>query len=141
MLSWVEMRKKFRNLIVLFVLITAMFGLFGCAEIGNNNSYTKITATEGMEMMQTEEKVVILDVREKDEYEAEHIEDSVLLPLGQIETDAAQTLPDKDAAIIVYCRSGVRSAEAAGKLAKLGYKNVYDMGGIIDWKNKGYKVV
>lgn len=134
------MKKKFRNLVVLFVLVIALFVLIGCGNFADTNDYTTITSTEGKEMMENCD-VIILDVREKNEYDAGHIENAILLPLGQIETEAGSVLSDKDATILVYCRSGNRSKEGAKKLVSLGYTNVYEMGGIQNWQQQGYKVV
>lgn len=78
-------------------------------------------------------KATAVDVREPDEYAAGHIPGAVLLPLGQVSADAAHKLPDKDAAWLVYCRTGRRSAEALVKLEALGYTNLYDLGGILVW--------
>ena len=94
--------------------------------------YTRITAKEAYEMM-NEKEVIILDVRTQSEYEQGHIENSVLLPVDEIKTKANSVLPDKDAVILVYCRSGNRSFYASKDLLELGYKNVYDFGGIINW--------
>lgn len=109
--------------------------MYGCKEKG----YTKISPSQGMEMIKNG-GVVLVDVREKSEYDEGHIETAILLPLGNIEKDAPNVL-DKESVIIVYCRSGRRSAEAANKLVDLGFKNVYDMGGIIDWVNQGYSII
>lgn len=78
-------------------------------------------------------KAVAVDVREPDEYAAGHIPGAVLLPLGQVAELAEQKLPDKNAAWLVYCRTGRRSAEALVKLEALGYRNLYDLGGILVW--------
>ena len=77
--------------------------------------------------------VRVLDVREQDEYDAGHIPGAILIPNGQITSRAEQELPDKGQLILVYCRSGRRSKEAAQKLVKLGYTNIKEIGGIIDW--------
>lgn len=84
--------------------------------------------------------VVILDVRQPDEYAAGHIRGAVLLPVGEIEAQAATVLPDKNTKILVYCRSGNRSAVAAAALQTLGYTDVNDFGGIIDWPYDDYVV-
>ena len=97
-----------------------------------------ITAEQAKEIMEQNSDYVILDVREEDEYAKGHIEGSVLLPYTEIENRAAEELPDKDQMILVYCRSGRRSAIAAGSLSAMGYTNVKDFGGIIDWP---YEVV
>lgn len=77
--------------------------------------------------------VIIVDVRRSDEFEQGHIPGAILVPNETILTEAATMLPDKNAVILIYCRSGRRSAEAAEKLLSLGYVHVYDFGGILDW--------
>ena len=78
-------------------------------------------------------KAVAVDVREPDEYAVGHIPGAKLLPLGEINSRAAEVLPEKEAAWLVYCRTGRRSAEAVQKLDALGYSNLYDLGGILSW--------
>lgn len=95
--------------------------------------YHKITATEAKTVMDTEENIIILDVREQSEFDAGHIANATLLPVGSISALAVEALPDKDQKILVYCRSGNRSRTAANALVALGYTQVYDFGGIIDW--------
>ena len=95
--------------------------------------YEQITATDAKKIMDQEDDYVILDVRTKSEYEASHIENAMLLPLDEISEKATDVLPDKNQLLLVYCRSGVRSKEAAIQLAKLGYTNIKEFGGIIDW--------
>ncbi|MFA5007039.1 MAG: rhodanese-like domain-containing protein [Candidatus Izemoplasmatales bacterium] len=92
-----------------------------------------ISAKTGRDMMAADAAVVLVDVRTPEEYAAGHIPGALLIPLSDLEDDAAAMLPDKDAEIIVYCRSGNRSAQAADLLDGLGYARIYDMGGIIDW--------
>ena len=102
--------------------------------------YQKITPQQAKARM-AEPGVIVLDVRMQQEYDAGHIANAVLLPLPLIEAgDAAvaKALPDKDAEILVYCRSGRRSAIAANALINMGYTNVLDFGGINDWP---YEVV
>ncbi len=97
--------------------------------------YKKITAQQAIEMMG--DGVVILDVRTPDEYAAGHIEGAVLLPDYDIGEKAPEVLPDKDATILVYCRTGNRSAGAAKELIELGYTAVYDFGGLeTDWEGE-----
>lgn len=96
-------------------------------------AYRKITAAEAKTVIDTQENVIILDVREQSEYDSGHIPNATLLPLGSITAKAAEALPDKDQTILVYCRSGNRSRTAANELVSLGYTQVYDFGGIIDW--------
>ena len=97
----------------------------------NQNSYIKITAQETQEMMG--EDVIILDVRTQAEFAEGHIPNALLLPDNEIKQRAEELLPDKEQTILVYCRSGRRSELAAKELIQLGYTNVYDFGGILDW--------
>ena len=99
--------------------------------------YRKITAKEAYEKIQAG-GVTVVDVRTKAEYDEGHIQGAILLPNENIGSTVPNELPEKDAVILVYCRSGRRSREAADKLLSLGYRNVYDFGGIIDWP---YEVV
>ena len=78
-------------------------------------------------------KAVAVDVREPDEYAVGHIPGAKLLPLGEVNSRAAEVLPEKEATCLVYCRTGRRSAEAVQKLDALGYSNLYDLGGILSW--------
>ena len=92
-----------------------------------------LTQEEAKEMMDTQE-VIILDVREQDEYDSGHIPVAVLLPVGTIDEDtAAEVIPEKDSTVLVYCRSGNRSKTASSALAELGYTNIYEFGGINTW--------
>lgn len=97
------------------------------------NGYVKISQEEAKAMMEKDDGHVIVDVRRADEYAAGHIPGAILIPNESIGTDKPEELPDLDQLILVYCRSGNRSAQAARKLADLGYKNVYDFGGIMSW--------
>lgn len=93
----------------------------------------KISQEEARERMEAGD-VIVLDVREQEEYDSGHIPGAVLLPLGAInEESAAEVIPEKDAAVLVYCRSGSRSKRAAKALAELGYTGVYEFGGIMTW--------
>jgi rhodanese-related sulfurtransferase len=78
-------------------------------------------------------KMILLDVRTKEEYEDRHIMDSILLPLHLIELEVASRFPDKQLTYIIYCRSGVRSYNALLLMRQMGYLSVFDMGGIINW--------
>lgn len=95
--------------------------------------YQLITADQIKEPMDAGEDIIIVDVRTKSEYDAGHIPGSILIPNETIGSKEPAELPDKEAVIVVYCRSGRRSMEAANKLLKLGYKNIYDLGGISNW--------
>ena len=97
-----------------------------------------ITAEEAKKFMDSEEGCIILDVRTREEYDQGHIPGAILIPDTEIEAKAADLLPDKDQLILVYCRSGRRSKLAAQSLADLGYTNIREFGGILDWP---YEVV
>ena len=92
-----------------------------------------ITAEEAKKIMDTQQGYVILDVREQAEYDQGHIPGAIVIPHGEIEAKAEAALPDKDQLILVYCRSGRRSKIAAEALVKLGYTNIKEFGGILDW--------
>lgn len=95
--------------------------------------YRKITPQQARERMESGDPVVIVDVRTQAEYDAGHIPGAILVPNEQIGQEMPELLPDKEAELLIYCRSGRRSAEAAHKLLALGYMKVYDFGGILDW--------
>lgn len=114
---------------ILPLVCSALMMLTGCGSGG----YQKISQKEAKEMMDTQQ-VLVLDVREQSEYDSGHIPGAVLLPVGTIdEATAAAVIPEKDAAVLVYCRSGSRSKRAAQALADLGYTGIYDFGGILSW--------
>lgn len=118
------------------ILLSALM-LTGCAGTGNQtNSYRRISMAEAVAMMAEESGYIILDVRTPEEFAEKHIPNAINVPNETIGTDEISQLPDKDQLIMVYCRSGRRSKEAAEKLAKLGYTNVVEFGGIIDWKGE-----
>ena len=95
--------------------------------------YKKITAEEAIRIMDEDEPHILLDVRTEDEYSELRIDGAMLIPHTDVKSRAPENLRDKNATILVYCRSGIRSAAASESLAQMGYINVYDMGGIIDW--------
>jgi rhodanese-related sulfurtransferase/L-ascorbate metabolism protein UlaG (beta-lactamase superfamily) len=95
--------------------------------------YTQISQDEAKEMMAKDDGHVIVDVRREDEYAEGHIPGAILIPNESIDVKPPVELPDFDQIILVYCRSGRRSKEAAQKLADMGYSQVYEFGGIIDW--------
>ena len=128
-------RKNFAAWALLLFLIVSLTGC-GSREEGAKNtaSYQQITAEEAKSMMEEQPDAVILDVREQDEYNAGHIPDAVLLPVGTInEETAASAIPEKDTVVLVYCRSGNRSKTASQALVDLGYTQIYEFGGIKDW--------
>lgn len=96
-------------------------------------SYVKITPNQAYELMQSQNNCTVLDVRTPEEFSQGHIPGAILIPDYELAKRAEKELPDKNALILVYCRSGNRSKQAANTLLKLGYTNVKDFGGIIDW--------
>ena len=110
----------------------------GCAGTSNSqtNTYRSITMDEAVDMMAKETGYIILDVRRPDEFDAGHIPHAINVPNESIGTAEISELPDKDQLIMVYCRSGRRSKEASEKLVKLGYTNIVEFGGILDWKGE-----
>ena len=121
------MKRIFALLFALCLLVLA-----GCGQ-QTDAAYRQISQEEAKEMMDAGDAVV-LDVREQSEYDEGHIPGAVLLPVGSIDEDtAAAVIPEKSAAVLVYCRSGNRSKTAAAALAELGYTDVYEFGGINTW--------
>ena len=96
-------------------------------------TYQQITQEKAKEMMQADDGHIIVDVRRQDEYDSGHIPGAILIPNESIGTEQPKELPDLDQVILIYCRSGRRSKEASQKLADMGYTNIYEFGGIIDW--------
>ena len=119
------------------ILLSALM-FAGCAGTSNNhtNTYRSITMDEAVTMMAEEQGYIILDVRRPDEFAAGHIPNAINVPNETIGTDEIPELPNKDQLIMVYCRSGRRSKEASEKLVKLGYTNIVEFGGILDWKGE-----
>lgn len=119
------------------ILLSALM-FTGCAGTSNSqtNTYRSITMDEAVEMMAEESDYIILDVRRPDEFAAGHIPNAINVPNETIGTAEIPELPNKDQLIMVYCRSGRRSKEAAEKLLKLGYTNIVEFGGILDWKGE-----
>ena len=121
----------------LIPIVLSALMLTGCARAGNQtNSYRRISMDEAVAMMEQESGYIILDVRTPAEFAEKHIPNAINVPNETIGTDEISELPDKDQLIMVYCRSGRRSKEAAEKLVKLGYTNIVEFGGIIDWKGE-----
>lgn len=137
-----------KNIVLFAILLIGSLTLTGCSSIEqttdetNNTSpsvtasasaYDKITAEDAKKMMDESKDVILLDVRTEEEYKESHIEGAILIPDYEVADKALEQLKDKDATILVYCRSGRRSALAAQALYDLGYTSIYDFGGIIDW--------
>lgn len=124
------MKKTFA---LIYILLTVVL-FVGCTPNSSaSGEYQKITAEEAKARMDSGDEIIVVDVRTAEEYESEHIKRAVLIPNESISDTQPALLPDFDAEILIYCRSGNRSAQAAEKLLAIGYTNVYDFGGIIDW--------
>ena len=120
----------------LVFLLLAVMMLTACGQDKENNQgavYMNITAEEAKEIMDTEEGYIILDVRTQEEYDEGHIPGAIVISHEEIEEKAEGMLPDKNQLLLVYCRSGRRSKIAAEALVELGYTNIKEFGGIIDW--------
>jgi len=119
-----------RALILFFAVLLV---LTGCDSGRKEKTYQQITQEEAKNMMETLD-VIVLDVREQNEFDAGHIPGAALLPVGTISAEtAAAVIPRLDSVVLVYCRSGNRSKQASEKLVALGYTNIVEFGGINDW--------
>ena len=116
----------------LILLLLAVMLLTACGQ-NKEAAYVNITAEEAKQIMDTEEGYIILDTRTQEEYDEGHIPGAIQISHDEIEEKAEGMLPDKDQLILVYCRSGRRSKLAAETLVELGYTNIKEFGGIIDW--------
>ena len=114
------------------------FGCVGCVSDGGSATYEQISGAEAKALMDSESGYIIIDARTQEEYDEGHIPGAILIPEYEISNRAEKELTDKDQLILVYCRSGRRSKIAAEELVKLGYTNVKEFGGIIDWE---YEIV
>jgi rhodanese-related sulfurtransferase len=131
--------KKLKGLIIMLLISLSLFGMTACdGENGKASTYEQITAEQAKTIMDTEKDYVIIDARTEEEFAEGHIENAILIPEYEIANRAKKELPDKEQLILVYCRSGRRSKIASEELVKLGYTNVKEFGGIIDWP---YEVV
>ena len=129
-----KINKRFLIALLTFAL---PFGCVGCSD-GGSATYEQISGAEAKALMDSESGYIIIDARTQEEYDQGHIPGAILIPEYEIADRAEKELPDKAQLILVYCRSGRRSKIAAEELVKLGYTNVKEFGGIIDWE---YEIV
>lgn len=127
-----------KTTLILTIIVIVILALFTACAKSKTAQYHKITAADGKKRMDENTDVIMVDVRSQEEYEAGHIKGAILIPLDTISGTQPEQLPNLDDEILVYCRSGRRSSKASGKLANMGYTQIYDMGGIQDWP---YEVV
>ena len=113
-----------------FLTVLLGLSLFGCSSKAN---YHQIDGQSALDMMNNETDYIIIDVRTESEYQQGHIKNAINIPNESIDESVSEILTDKDQLLLVYCRSGNRSKKASEKLAKLGYSNIYEFGGISDF--------
>jgi len=127
------MRKIGRLWILLLLAIGLLAGCTNADEAGEMAVYQSILPEEALQRLESEDQIILLDVRTEAEHAEARIPGSMLIPLQVLADEAPQQLPDQDVPLLVYCRSGRRSLEAVEILLELGYTQVYDLGGMIDW--------
>lgn len=129
---------KQKTVVVLLLMMILIITLAGCSSENTStdpdNSYQKISSEEAKKMMDEDSSIIILDVRTPEEFKSGHIQGAVNIAQTEIAVIIKTAIPDKSATILVYCQSGNRSALASKELIELGYLNIYDFGGINDWK-------
>ena len=124
--------------LIALLTFTLPFGCVGCSD-GSSATYEQISGAEAKALIDSESGYLIIDARTQQEYDQGHLPGAILIPEYEIADRAEKELPDKDQLILVYCRSGRRSKIAAEELVKLGYTNVKEFGGIIDWEYETVK--
>ena len=137
------MKTKDKTYSIIPLLFVLLFCVSACSTNekkatapGANKAYTQISQDAAKDMILKDSRLVIVDVRSKGEYEEGHIPGALLIPNESINDRKPELLPDMNQVILVYCRSGNRSKQAAQKLANMGYKKVYEFGGINTWNGK-----
>ena len=132
------MLKINKRFLIALLTFTLPFGCVGCSD-GASATYEQISGAEAKALMDSESGYIIIDARTQSEYDEGHIPGAILIPYDEIADRAEKELPDKNQLILVYCRSGRRSKIAAEELVKLGYTNVKEFGGIINWEYETVK--
>ena len=133
--------KKRRMILFLLVIFLVLAGVIFMFNKGKNDEENEVmiryvSMNEITEIMEQNEDYIILDVRTEEEYAVGHIPNAICIPNETIDKSVIEKLPNKDQLILIYCRSGNRSKQAAEKLEKLGYTNLIEFGGIMDWNGK-----
>lgn len=138
--------KKFFGVLWVAVFCLSAIMLTSCGnnntdevQTNMNNTYEQISGEQAKALMDSEKDYVIIDARTQEEFDGGHIPGAVLIPEYEIAQRAEDELPDKNQLILVYCRSGRRSKIASQALVDLGYTNVKEFGGIIDWEYETVK--
>ena len=131
------MLKRNKRFLLMLLTLALPFGCVGCSN-GGSATYDQISGAEANALMDSESEYIIIDARTQEEYDQGHIPGAILIPEYELADRAEKELPDTNQLILVYCRSGRRSKIAAEELVKLGYTNVKEFGGIIDWE---YEIV
>ena len=130
--------KKNIYIIIIFIVVGGVIWMYKKEDknVQNNEEIRYVSMNEIISRMEENENYIILDVRTIEEYNEGHIPNAICIPNETIDEDVINKLPNKDQLILIYCRSGNRSKQAANKLKKLGYTNLIEFGGIIDWKGE-----
>ena len=131
------MLKRNKRFLIALLTFTLPLGCVGCSD-GGSATYEQIDGAKAKALMDSESGYIIIDARTREEYDQGYIPGAILIPEYEIADRAEKELSDKNQLILVYCRSGRRSKIAAEELVKLGYTNVKEFGGIIDWE---YEIV
>ena len=123
------------KLFLTIILITAVVMVIsGCGSSSDSGSrYTQLSQDEAITMMEESSGYIILDVRTQEEYDKKHVRGAICVPIEDIRAGKLDKLPDKSRPLLLYCWTGRRSADAAAILAKQGYRNVCEFGGLVDW--------
>ena len=116
----------------LFSIILSLFALVGCS----SNTFEQMEMNEGIEAFRNDSSSILIDVRRVDEFNSGHVPGAINIVNEEIDESVTEVLKDKSQTIYVYCRSGRRSKEASHKLVDLGYKNIIEIGGILDYKGE-----
>ena len=126
------MTKKKRLFIYTFILILISIIPVSCKSI-TDTQYVSISAEDGAKMLKEDPDIILIDVRTKQEFDEGHIDGSINIPDFELVSRIGEIVKDKNDTVILYCRSGNRSKQASLKLIEMGYKKIYDMGGLLDW--------